>query len=295
MTFDYKKYRKKIDSIIKERRVSTIKDLCIKLSEKEHFIESINDDAIEDVSVLIDFYPALHWLRNAMLKNGDFSPSRTPMRNFEFNAYDSLLYQNHNFRFQDAHFYYNANTMELFSLSNSNFEYNNSSLVPDRYKEMIDSKDSSIVELPKLNNIDLYFLRYHAVLKFVDTLDDARFAKFFKRQELLYYEFPPDPWRLKSDFFWVNLETIESSDPDHKKLYKKYYHESALLLQRFLNSSIFWFLNTIKDAHQLDLRSLLKKIKTSKHYLKLDDTVSTLSTKEKGKGPNPFEDDDLPF
>ena len=71
MTFDYKKYRKKIDSILKESKASTIKDFCIKLSKEENFIEIVNDDAIEDASILIDFYPVLHRLRNAMLINGD--------------------------------------------------------------------------------------------------------------------------------------------------------------------------------------------------------------------------------
>ena len=184
--------------------------------------------------------------------------------------------------------------MELFSLSNSNLLHNeeNSRLVPDQYVEMINSRDISIVEFPKLKNIDLYLLKYYAKLIYVDPLNDEHFAERFMDRELFSYEFPPGH-RLND--FSMGQDYNESHHPKHKKHFKKYYHVSALLLQRFLNSSIFWFLNTIKEDHQLDMRSLLTKIKTSEYHLKVNDTVSTSSTMEKGKSPNSMEDDDLPF
>ena len=38
----------------------------------------------------------------------------------------------------------------------------------DQYVEMINSRDISIVEFPKLKNIDLYLLKYYAKLIYVD-------------------------------------------------------------------------------------------------------------------------------
>ena len=86
-----------------------------------------------------------------MLINGDLDFYRLKkIETFEFNTHYSSLYRNINS--QDVHFYYHTNSMELFSLSNSNLLHNeeNSRLVPDQYVEMINSRDISIVEFPKL-------------------------------------------------------------------------------------------------------------------------------------------------
>ena len=60
-----------------------------------------------------------------------------------------------------------------------------------------------------------------------------------------------------SDFTWEH----------HEGYTKKYIHIRICLMRRFLNSIIFWFLNTIKKDDQLDIRSLLTEIKINNYTL----------------------------
>jgi hypothetical protein len=285
MIFDYNDYRKKINSILVEEPnfEISIENFCKKMSEENYFIKGINDDVIKDVSILIDFNPILQWLRTAIKCNGNITKSNLTM----FEDHNIRIFERYPFfedAYYDSHYYYDTNSMRLFSINsgekssyNRNPEYENSDSPFSRYVELIDSKDKSIVELPKLNTVDLYLLKYHAVLKYIDTLDDEQSAKEFKDWELQSYGF----LQSKLDNF---SEFIEDRHPDNKK----YMQIRFCLFQRFLNNINFWFLNALKENHQLDLRSLLTEIKTSHYYI--FPTSPTV-----GDSKNIMEDDDLPF